>query len=146
MMAKLLLHKKEQFGIKLPFPYIVTINGKALGITRLPKIQIEMPAGEYKIGVRYAFLLWKWELSLSSETDVVIKEDETLEYEFYHDEQIWNILFDIDLILWIEELFFTLPHPWNIIYKVCSNGFFILWIIRLFVIRKRYFKFRKKAG
>lgn len=143
-MSKLILHKKEQFGIKIPFPYIITINGKVIGATQMPKIQIEMPAGKYNIGVKYAFRFWKWDFSLSSETDIVISENETLEYEFYHNEQIWNILFDIDLILWIAELFFTLPHPWNIIYKICSNGFFILWIVRLFLIRKKYFKFRTK--
>ena len=142
VMSKLVLHKKEQFGIKMPIPYFISINDKVIGATKLPKIQIEMPAGIYKIGVKYLFPLWKCEFSLSSETNIIIKENETLEYEFFHNEKIWNILFDIDLILWIAELFFTLPHPWNIIYKICSNGFFIIWIIRLFVIRKKYFKFK----
>lgn len=142
IMSKLVLHKKV-FGINIPLPYCIIINDKIIGMTRLPKTQIEMPAGFYKVGVKYLFPLWKWEFSLSSNTTINIKENETLEYEFFHKEQIWNILFDIDLILWIAELFFTLPQPWNTIYKVCSNGFFVIWLIRLFVIRERYFKFKK---
>lgn len=28
---------------------------------------------------------------------------------------------------------------WNIVYHVVSDGFFLLWIIRLFVVGRRYF-------
>lgn len=144
-MSKLILRKKEQFGIKFPIPYYITVNGTVIGITRLDKVQIEMPSGNYNIGVRYSFPLWKWTFTLSSETDIVIKDNETKELMFFNREHVWNILFDIDLILWIAELFFTLPHPWNIVYKVLSNGFFVLWIIRIILIRKRYFYFNEKS-
>ena len=37
-------------------------------------------------------------------------------------------------------LFIELPEPWNVVYHVLSEGFFAIWIIRILVIRNRYFK------
>ena len=57
-------------------------------------------------------------------------------------ERIWNILFDIDLVIWVASFFFTLPSPWNIVYHALSDGFFALWIARLIIIRDRYYKLK----
>ena len=48
-------------------------------------------------------------------------------------------MFDIDLVLWLSSMFFTLPGTWDTVYHAVSDGFFLLWIVRLVLIRKRYF-------
>lgn len=56
----------------------------------------------------------------------------------FHDrEKLWNILFDIDLIAWIVSLFVTFPP----LYRIISDAFFLIWIIRLICIRKKYYRF-----
>ena len=57
-------------------------------------------------------------------------------------EGTYNILFDIDLVIWMASFFFTLPSPWNIVYHALSDGFFALWIARLIIIRDRYYKLK----
>ena len=42
----------------------------------------------------------------------------------------------IDLVLWIVSWFVTMPP----LYKILSNVFFAVWLVRLVVIRKRYYK------
>lgn len=142
-MSKLILKRKNSLGLKLPIPFFVSVNDKIIGGTRNDMVQIEMPKGSYKLGVQYIFPLWKWNFTLSSDMNFSIDDNETAEYEFFHKEIIWDILFDIDLLFWLAEFFIELPHPWNIVYKVCSNGFFIIWLLRLVLIRKRYFTFKK---
>lgn len=61
--------------------------------------------------------------------------------EFRDRERLWNILFDIDLILWIVSLFVTFP----LLYKIISDTFFIIWLIRLIIIRKRYYSIHTLA-
>lgn len=138
-MSKLIIHRKQSFGIKLSIPYYVKINGNIVCATRSDCLQIQLPSASYNIGISYIFSFKKWNFTLSSERNILIHQDEIVELEFYSRERIWNILFDIDLLLWIAELFFNLLYPWNIIYKILSNGFFVAWIIRLWIIRDRYF-------
>ncbi|MCQ2960235.1 MAG: PhzF family phenazine biosynthesis protein [Bacteroidales bacterium] len=52
--------------------------------------------------------------------------------------------FQKELRLWIAKLFFEHPYPWNTIYEVVSNGFFVLWAIRIWCIRNNYFKILEK--
>ncbi len=145
-MAKLIIHRKQSFGIKLPIPYYIKINGRIICATRLDDIQIQLPSASYNIVICYVFPFMRWNFTLSSTKYIVIHDDEIAEYEFYNREYIWDLLFDIDLLLWIAELFFNLPHPWNITYKVLSNGFFIAWIIRLWLIRDKYFVIKRKEA
>ena len=56
--------------------------------------------------------------------------------EFHDRERLWNILFDIDLVLWVVSWFVTMPP----IYRILSDAFFVIWLVRLVVIRKRYYK------
>lgn len=46
-------------------------------------------------------------------------------------ERWWNILFGIDLVLWLIRFFIEFPYPWNIVYEVVSNGFFALSLARI---------------
>ena len=34
----------------------------------------------------------------------------------------------------------NLPEPWGLIYEMLSNGFFAVWLMRVWIIRKKYFK------
>ena len=61
--------------------------------------------------------------------------------DFKDKERWWDIVFGIDLAVWFVTLFLTIPHPWDIVYHVLSDGFFVAWLIRLFVVRKRYYAF-----
>lgn len=60
-------------------------------------------------------------------------------YEFHNRERLWNILFDTDLVLWIVSLFVQFPP----LYKILSNAFFAVWLVRLILIRRHYYKIRK---
>lgn len=55
-------------------------------------------------------------------------------------ERWWNILFGIDLVLWLIRFFIEFPYPWNIVYEVVSNGFFALSLARIWFIRNKYFQ------
>ena len=57
-------------------------------------------------------------------------------------ERWWNLLFDLDLVIWIACMFIELPEPWNVVYHVLSEGFFVLWLLRILIIRKRYFRLK----
>ncbi|MBQ0016016.1 MAG: hypothetical protein KBT04_03440 [Bacteroidales bacterium] len=53
----------------------------------------------------------------------------------------WDWLFGADIIISIVAIFISIPTPWNWIYQIVSNGYFIAWIIYEWSIRKRYFQF-----
>lgn len=140
-MSILQIHRKSDFGLRIPIPYHITVNGRIIGMTQLDNVNIELPAAYYNIGISYIFKIWKFQFSLTGKKDIIVKDNERIDLTFYHKERIWNILFDIDLILWLAELFFELPYPWNFVYKIISNSFFVIWLTRLFLIRDKYFTF-----
>ena len=59
-------------------------------------------------------------------------------------EKFWDILFTIDLVLVIVKLFITLPDNLDLIYKIVTNGYFAIWLIYEWVIRKRYFRIEER--
>jgi hypothetical protein len=36
------------------------------------------------------------------------------------------------------------PEPWGTIYEMVSNGFFAVWLLRIWIIRKSYFNIEEK--
>ena len=60
--------------------------------------------------------------------------------EFGDREKIWDIIFWVDMILWLVKRLINLPEPWGLIYEILSNGFFAVWLMRVWIIRKKYFK------
>ena len=140
-MAKLTLHKKPLFK-KFMLPLWVLVNGQPIGLMKGEHVSIEMPEGEYNIAVKLIFRLWKWQFSLGGDTIVSVSEEFPTSIEITDRERLWNILFDIDLVIWFASLFFTLPSPWNIVYHVLSDGFFVLWIARLINIRNKYYRLK----
>lgn len=141
-MALLTLHRKQLF--KLSIPYWVFINEQPVGIMQSKKVNIQIPTGQYDLSIRIILALWKWRFQIRGEKKVILQEGQHLHLLITDRERWWNILFDIDLVFWIAKLFFELPYPWNTIYEVVSNGFFVLWAIRIWYIRNNYFKIIEK--
>lgn len=141
-MVLLTLHRKQLF--KLSIPYWVFINEQPVGIMQSKEVNIQIPPGQYDLSIRIILTLWKWRFQIKGEKKVFLKEGQHYDLMITDRERWWNILFDIDLIFWIAKLFFELPYPWNTIYEVVSNGFFVLWAIRIWYIRNNYFKIIEK--
>lgn len=136
-MSILTLHRKQLF--KLSIPYWVLINEQPIGIMQSSEVNIQLPAGEFVLSVKILFRLFKWQFNIGGSKKVNLTDNQHLHLNITDKERWWNILFDIDLIFWLAKFFFELPYPWNIIYEVVSNGFFVIWIARIWIIRDKYF-------
>lgn len=145
IMSQITLRHRQSGMIPMPIPFWVLIGGQPLGIMRGKEVKIELPKGVYSLGVRFCVPLGKWQPGVQSEKKVVVADDEEIEIEFCSRERLWNLLFDIDLVLWLLSFFITLPSPWNTVYEVVSNGFFVLWGIRVWLIRNRFFRISEVA-
>ena len=119
-MPILTLHRRQMF--KLSIPYWVFINEHPIGIMQGKEVSIELPPAQFDLSIKIVFRLFKWQFSIGGKRKVCLSESEHLHLMITDKERWWNILFDIDLVLWLAEMFFELPHPWNIVYEVVSNG------------------------
>ena len=137
-MPTLTLHRRQMF--KLSIPYWVFINEHPIGIMQGKEVSIELPPSQFDLSIKILFRLFKWQFSIGGKRKACLSEGEHLHLRITDKERWWNILFDIDLVLWLAKMFFELPHPWNIVYEVVSNGFFALWLARICFIRNRYFQ------
>lgn len=132
--------KRHWYEPKLP--HAVFLNGYYAGTLKDGQLQGELPPGNYALRVQFGGQIplgkkgKKIDLSVSSTEQVEIPPTGEVLCEFHDRERLWNILFDIDLILWIVSLFITMPP----LYKILSNAFFVIWLVRLFLIRKKYYK------
>lgn len=135
------LHRKQMF--KLSIPYWVFINEHPVGIMQGKEVNIQLPPGQYDLSIRIILGLFNWRFQIRGNKNISLEEGQHLDLMITDKEQWWNILFNIDLVFWIAKLFFELSYPWNTIYEVVSNGFFILWAIRIWIIRNNYFKIIK---
>ena len=138
-MSEVIIRHKQGL-IKLPLPYFIYINGQFVGFMRSDETKGVLPAGSYHVEIKLPMRLLKWDVSLSSSVRLTIKEHESLTLIFRNRERWWDILFNIDLILYLLSFFITIPSPWNIVYHVLSDGFFLVWLIRFWHIRRNYFK------
>ena len=138
-MSEVIIRHKQGL-IKLPLPYFIYINGQFVGFMRGDETKGVLPAGSYHVEIKLPLRLFKWDVSLSSSARLTIKEFETKTIVFQDREQWWDRLFTIDLVLYLTSFFITIPSPWNIVYHVLSDGFFLIWLIRLWRIRRNFFK------
>ena len=53
-----------------------------------------------------------------------------------------DVLFVVDVVLWIVKRFLHLAAPWTWIYEVFTNGYYLLWLLYEWRIRNHYFKFQ----
>ncbi len=139
-MALLTLHRKQRF--KVAIPYWVFIDGQPVGMMRSSDVGIELPEGSYNLAVKIVLGLWKWRFDIGGDTVVTLSEQLPTRVRITDRERWWNLLFDLDLVIWIACMFIELPEPWNVVYHVLSEGFFAIWILRILIIRKRYFKLK----
>ncbi len=133
-------HKRRWYELKLP--HAVFINGQFLGMMKDRDVRIVVPAGSYSLRVQFGGRIpigkrgRSIDLSVSSTEQVQLTQHQEAVCEFYDRERIWNLLFDIDLIVWVVSLFVTMPQ----LYRIISDVFFAVWLVRLIIIRKKYYK------
>ncbi len=116
-MARLtIIQKKRKFTPMLP--HKILIGGQLLGLMRTPSVTINIPQGIYEVTVQSVFPFIK--------TSAIVKVD--------------DIVFSLDMILWIASLFIDLQKPYSTVYHIVSEGLFAIWLIHIIVIRKKYFR------
>lgn len=98
-----------------------------------------LPEGTFNIAVRLMFGVGKWAFGIGGERTITTSDAPT-HITISDRERWWNILFDIDMVVWVIGRFIDFPEPWNVIYHLLSEGFFAIWFLRIFIIRQRYFK------
>lgn len=117
-----------------PLPHLIFINNRLVGQMQQNEVHVDIPAGLYDVRIQS---LIRW-FSATQRINVQTGMENIL---LFHDrEALWDALFVVDIALEIASYFFTLAHPWNIIYKCFTWGYLILWIIYEWSIRKHYFK------
>lgn len=138
-MATLTLRHQRRF-YEPRLPHLIFIDDLYAG-TMQGETQIQMPAGHYKMRVQFGGRIplgksgKSIDLSVSSTCDnVEVKQHTT--FLFHDREWLWNLLFDIDLIVWLVSLFIPLTR----LYRILSDSFFVIWLVRLLIIRKRYYR------
>ena len=141
-MSVITLRHRQSGVIPMRMPFLVLIGGRPIGLMRGKEVKIELPKGVYSLGVQFCVPLGKWRFCVQGEKKVVVDTDDTdrIVIEFSSRERLWKLLFDIDLLLWVASFFFTLPAPWGTVYDVVSNGFFVLWGVRVWIIRHKFFR------
>lgn len=135
-------------GLPLGLPYLVLVDGRPVGMMQNPQARMTLSAGQHRLGIRCGGYLpipfTKKTITLSVETEetIDVPEGKFTEVQFENRERWWNILFDIDLVLWLVRFFVTLPEPWGLVYDITSNVSFAIWLLHFYLYRKRYFRFR----
>ncbi len=135
-------------GLPIGLPYLVLVDGCPVGMMQNPQAKMTLPAGQHHLTIRCGGYLpipfTKKTVTLSVEAGETIDcpENQYTEVQFENRERWWNILFDVDLVLWIVRFFVTFPEPWGLIYDIVSNVSFAIWLLHFYLYRKRYFRFR----
>lgn len=119
----------------IALPHYLLVGGQLLGIVKDQPVRLVLPpeGGMMSITVRS---LYKF---IEGSAQVTAGPGELLTVSWTDHERWWNVLFTIDLVLWLVKFFFDLGQPWDLVYDLASNGFFVLWLVRLWIIRKHYF-------
>lgn len=121
----------------MTLPHKIYFNGKLLGIMQRKEILVkDIPEGRYRLKIQSMIPF------LFAEREIFIKGGQNT-VTFSDREKFWDILFTIDLVLVIVKLFLKLPDNINMIYNIVTNGYFAVWLIYEWVIRKRYFSIKQ---
>ena len=122
----------------LTLPHKIYFNGQLLGIMQRKEIQLKgIPEGKYSLKIQsmIPFIYAEKEIGVKRGANTITFSDR---------EKFWDILFTIDLVLVIVKLFITMPDNLDLIYKIVTNGYFAIWLIYEWVIRKRYFRIEER--
>ena len=115
-------------------PHKLFINNQFVGLMKGVEVNIDMPEGDYLVMIQSVVPFF------SATEQVSVQGGVRNVLTFSDREKIWDALFVVDMVLWVAELFFELPSPWNIVYQVFTNGYLVAWLVYEWVIRKRYFR------
>ena len=121
---------------------MVFLDGLYAGMLKDDRLQLNAPRGKYELKVQFGGRVpigksgRSIDMSVSSTKPIVVPSTGDVEYVFHDRERLWNLLFDIDLIVWVVSWFVTMPP----LYKILSDAFFAVWLVRLILIRKKYYK------
>jgi len=129
--------EKETSELMAKMPNRIFINGRFVGIMQQKKVSIMIPKGQYNIMIQSAIPI------LYATDEVEIEQGVENVITFKNREIIWDILFALDLVLWIAGFFITLPAPWDTIYEIATNTFLVAWVIYELCIRKKYYRIRQ---
>lgn len=127
-----IIHHTSKLMSKIP--HRILINQQLIGLMNTPEVNIRIPEGRYLITIQSVFPLF------SASMAVGVSENVENVLAFSDREKWWDILFVIDIILWCADRLIHLPHPWNIVYQIFTNGYFVLWLLYEWLIRKKYFR------
>lgn len=133
-------HIRHWYEPKLP--HVVFLDGLFAGMLKDDILELDAPPGKYDLRVQFGGRIpigkngKSIDVSLSSTKQIEVPRKGDVECMFHDRERIWNVLFDIDLILWVVSLFVAMPP----LYSLLSDTFFAVWLVRLVLIRKRYYK------
>ena len=128
-----IVQRRGKFSVNVPHKLL--IDGQYIGIMKDKKVSIEMPMGEYLITIQSMIPF----ISASQRVSLTPRSETTL--TFADRERWWDMLFVLDVVLWSVKRFLHLAAPWTWIYEIFTNGYFVLWLLYEWRIRKRYFKF-----
>lgn len=117
----------------LALPHRLFINGQMVGIMQGGEVCLQMPQGRATVVIQ-SMLPW-----LSASMVVEVREGYDCRVVFADRERLWDILFGIDLVVWVVRLFLSLTPTANLVYHLCSDGFFVVWAVRTWLLRRRYF-------
>lgn len=143
-------HKRHFFEPRLP--HFVFIDDHYAATMQTDEITMQIPSGDYTLRIqcggriplrllsRLTHTPRSVDLSVSSSTPLHIGRTDTT-VTFHDRERLWNILFDLDIVAWLVSLFVTFPPA----YRIISDAFFAIWLIRLIIIRKRYYRLTCKS-
>ena len=128
-MATLII--KDRHSSKLALPHYLLINDRIVGVMK-GEARVTVPAATFKVTIRSSIKF--------IESSAVVSTSEPVDtyVEFGDREKVWDIIFD--MALWLLKRLLHLPEPWGLIYEILSNGFFAVWLLRVWIIRKKYFK------
>ena len=145
-------HQRHFFEPRLP--HFVFIDGHYAATMQGDETTMQIPTGDYALriqcGGRMALRLLSRitrsqrsvDLSVSSTTQLHIgRAPRQTTVTFRDRERLWNILFDLDLVAWLVSLFVMFPP----IYRIVSDAFFAIWLVRLIAIRKRYYTIERSV-
>ena len=124
---------KDKNSGKLTLPHYLLINDRIVGLMK-GEARVTVPAATFKVTVRSSIKF--------IEPSAMVTTSEAVDtfLEFGDREKIWDIIFWADMVLWLVKRLINLPEPWGLIYEILSNGFFAVWLMRVWIIRKKYFK------
>ncbi|MGN0202883.1 MAG: hypothetical protein ACI399_08285 [Candidatus Cryptobacteroides sp.] len=130
-MATLII--KDKHKGRMALPHYLLINDRIVGLMK-GEARINVPAATFKVTVRSSFKF--------IESSAIVSTSESLDtlVEFGDREKVWDIIFWADMALWLVKRLLDLPQPWGLVYEILSNGFFAVWLLRVWIIRKKYFK------